>query len=254
MPTKSLPRGFQLIALDSVVSTNDEAKKLAERDVEDVTIVQAKVQTGGKGRRGRVWESGEGNLFFSFVLRPQCAPMAAPQLGFAASLAVAEAIEEVLPDNAEVTCKWPNDVRINGGKVAGILLEAGPVTEDLMDWLVIGMGINVASRPEDMPYPVTSVSAEGGKSVTPDKLLAAICHRFAYWRVLRRGEGFAPVRKAWMARAAGLGGPIRVELPNQTLTGTFEDLDGQGALLLLQENGKHTKITAGDVFLPGAGL
>lgn len=253
MSTAGLPQGFQLIARDTVASTNDEAKRLAEADAADGTVVQAALQTAGRGRLSRVWESETGNLFCSIILRPQCAPMKAPELGFAASIAVAEAIAGFLPTDTRIRCKWPNDVLVNDRKVSGILLEAGPVTGENLDWLVLGIGINITSHPEDMAIPATSIAAEGGSGVSPDDVLAAVCRRFAYWRILRRGEGFAPLRKAWLTRAAGLGGSIRVELAGKTVSGTFEDLDGQGALILLRETGQRVKITAGDVFLPPAG-
>ena len=246
-----LPTGFRLIELDSVASTNDEARTLAERGAADGTAVLAHTQTAGRARRGRQWVSETGNLFFSLILRPECPASDATQLGFAASVAIAEAAARHLPKGAEVRCKWPNDVLVGGRKLSGMLLEAGPAgSGGDLDWLILGIGINIVSHPEDTPFPATSLAGEGGEAVAPADLLAVFCRRFAHWRAVWRGEGFAPLRHAWLSRAAGLGDNIEVRLETTTLSGTFEELDGHGALVLLQENGRHVKITAGDVFLP----
>lgn len=250
MPITELPSGFRLITLDSVASTNDEAKRLAAEGASDGTVVLARTQTAGRARRGRQWVSEAGNLFFSLVLRPECSLGDATQLGFAAAVATADAVGRQLPDAGAVRCKWPNDVLIGGRKVSGMLLEAGPVSGDKLDWLVLGIGLNVVSHPDDVPYPATSLVAEGGSAITPAELLAVFCRRFAHWRAVWRGEGFAPLRHAWLSRAAGLGEQIEVRLEGTTLSGTFEELDGHGALVLLQENGRHATITAGDVFPP----
>ena len=246
-----MPSGFRLIELDSVASTNDEAKRLAGEGASDGTVVLARTQTAGRARRGRQWVSQAGNLFFSLVLRPECPLSDATQLGFAAAIAIAEVVGRQVPDAAKVQCKWPNDVLIAGRKVSGMLLEAGPPCGggDL-EWLILGIGVNILSHPEDVPYPATCLVAEGAPAAAPADILAVFCHRFAHWRALWRGEGFAPLRHAWLSRAAGLGEQIEVRLEESTLSGTFEDLDGHGAMVLLQESGRHAKITAGDVFPP----
>lgn len=251
MPISDLPTGFRLIELDSVASTNDEARTLAAEGAADGTVVLARTQTAGRARRGRQWVSEAGNLFFSLILRPECPASDATQLGFAAAVAVAETAARHLPEGVEVRCKWPNDVLVGGRKVSGMLLEAGPTgKDDNLEWLILGIGVNIVSHPDETPFPATSLAGEGGTAVPPVELLALFCRRFAHWRAVWRGEGFAPLRHAWLSRAAGLGERIEVRLETTTLSGTFEELDGHGALVLLQENGRHAKITAGDVFLP----
>ena len=250
-PISDLPSGFRLIELDSVASTNDEARILAEQGAVDGTTVLARTQTAGRARRGRQWVSEPGNLFFSLILRPECPASDATQLGFAASVAIAETAARHLSKDAEVRCKWPNDVLVGERKLSGMLLEAGPAgSSGDLDWLLLGIGINIVSHPKDTPFPATSLAGEGGEAVAPIELLAVFCRRFAHWRAVWRGEGFVPLRHAWLSRAAGLGKNIEVRLETMTLSGTFEELDGHGALVLLQENGRHVKITAGDVFLP----
>ena len=115
-----LPDGWSLVALDSVGSTNDEAARLADAGAREGTVVWAREQTGGRGRRGRHWVSPVGNLYSSTVLRPDCVAQRAAELGFAAALAVSD----IVPTGREVRVKWPNDVMVDGGKVAGILLES----------------------------------------------------------------------------------------------------------------------------------
>ncbi len=117
-----LPPAYQLVALERVASTNDEALRLAAEGAEDGTLVWAREQTGGRGRQGRVWSSPPGNLYFSLVLRPDCAPAEAAQLGFVAGVALGEAIGSVAPPLIDVNYKWPNDLLLNGRKAAGILL------------------------------------------------------------------------------------------------------------------------------------
>ena len=119
----TLPPGYALIALDEAGSTNDEAKGRAADGAPDGTVVWARMQQAGRGRRGRSWASPPGNLYFSVVLRPACKARSVAQLSFVAALAVHDLVDELLPGRAR--CKWPNDILVDGGKVAGIVLAAG---------------------------------------------------------------------------------------------------------------------------------
>src|SRR5205085_10360435 len=121
---RRLPAAFRLLSYDRLASTNDEAKRLARDGAAEGTIVWAREQSAGRGRRGRQWIGIPGNLFVSFILRPACPPAAASQLGFVAALALGDAIGTSAPPSAALRCKWPNDVLINGRKFAGILLES----------------------------------------------------------------------------------------------------------------------------------
>ncbi|TCS64138.1 BirA family biotin operon repressor/biotin-[acetyl-CoA-carboxylase] ligase [Varunaivibrio sulfuroxidans] len=171
------------------------------------------------------------------------------QIGFVASLAIADAMRHALPRSAFVTCKWPNDVLIEGRKAAGILVESALNTNGDLDWMIIGMGVNVAHcpGPEDVDYPVTSMAREGGHGLDSETILKSVAQRFlthmATWRTL----GFGPVRRAWLAHGAGLGKPIRVRLGVETLEGIFETLDEDGALVLNMAGGRR-RIVAGEVF------
>jgi len=193
--------------------------------------------------------SEKGNLYFSLLVRPACAAQVAVQLSFVTSIALAQTLENHLP---AVTCKWPNDVLVDDKKIAGMLLESAPLGKGPLDWLVIGIGVNIASYPCDVMYPATSVHAAGAPNIAADELLAAFCRRFAKWRTIWIDDGFVPVRDEWLARATGLGGEIGVHLASGSITGIFDGLDEQGTLIVLREDGERTKITAGDVFFPTA--
>jgi BirA family biotin operon repressor/biotin-[acetyl-CoA-carboxylase] ligase len=244
--TARLPPPFRLIAYEAIGSTNDEAKRLARDGAGEGLIVWARTQTAGRGRRGRVWVSPSGNLYFSLVLRPQCRVADAPQLGFVAAVALAGAIGELAPD-IELRCKWPNDLLANGKKISGILLETEMIAGDLPDFVVIGIGVNLTASPRDIAYPATSLAAEGVAGVVPEVMLARFVEHFAGWRALWRDEGFGPIRDAWLKQAAGLGEPTEVRLERETLVGHFIDLDGDGTLVLGMPSGNR-RIAAGDIF------
>ena len=245
-----LPPAYRLVALDSVGSTNDEARRLAAEGAEDGTLVWAREQTGGRGRRGRHWESHRGNLFVSLVLRPQCSLAEAAQLGFVAALGLGDAIGSVAPPLIEVTYKWPNDVLVNGRKAAGILLESQGTENSDCDWLVLGVGANLVSFPEDTEFPATSLRFEGcPPEVTEVALLEAFGKYFLAWVNRWLEEGFAPIRKGWRNHAHGLGEEARVRLAREEISGVFKDLDETGALMLDQADGER-RVTAGEVYFP----
>ncbi len=245
-----LPPAYRLVALDSVGSTNDEARRLAAEGAEDGTLVWAREQTGGRGRRGRHWESLRGNLFVSLVLRPQCSLAEAAQRGFVAALGLGDAIGSVAPPLIEVTYKWPNDVLVNGRKAAGILLESQGTENSDCDWLFLGVGANLVSFPEDTEFPATSLRFEGcPPEVTEVALLEAFGKYFLAWVNRWLEEGFAPIRKGWRNHAHGLGEEARVRLAREEISGVFKDLDEAGALILAQADGER-RVTAGEVYFP----
>jgi BirA family biotin operon repressor/biotin-[acetyl-CoA-carboxylase] ligase len=242
-----LPAACSLLSYDRLGSSNDEAKRLAREGAADWTVVWAREQVAGRGRRGRAWIGVPGNLYVSIILRPRVAPTVAAQLGFVAALGVGEAIGEFAPSGAALRYKWPNDVLLNGRKVAGILLESEMNAAGALDWLVAGIGINVAGHPPDMAYPTTSLDDEGAAGVGAAEMLEAFIPRFFAWVGRWRAEGFAPVRSAWLLAAGGLGDSITARLERDELTGRFAGIDGDGALLLETPAGQR-RVTAGDIF------
>ncbi|WP_343713557.1 biotin--[acetyl-CoA-carboxylase] ligase [Inquilinus sp.] len=240
----TLPEGWRLDARDSVGSTNDEARALAAAGAPHGTIVWARRQEAGRGRRGRSWFSREGNLTCSAILRPQVPFSRAGELTFVVGVAVADAVASF---GLEPKLKWPNDVQIAGDKLAGILLEAAVAPDRSVDWIVAGVGLNVAHHPQLADYAATSLHAAGAKDATVEavlqRLAAGLDRHLAEWRA----EGFDATRAAWLGRAVGLGARITVRLETETLVGVFEHIDPTGALILRTDTGRHS-ITAGDVF------
>ena len=251
MPPAILPPGYALIALDEAGSTNDEAKERAAGGAPDGTVVWTRVQRAGRGRRGRSWVSPPGNLYLSVVLRPACEARSVAQLSFVAALAVQDLVDGLLPGRAR--CKWPNDILVDGGKVAGVLLESVLGPGGRVDWVVLGIGVNLSSHPGiEGPVPSTSVADAGASALAPEdalpSLLAALAQRRREWET----QGFAAVRSSWIARAHGRGGPVTVTNGERRLTGIFEGLDEEGALVLAQPSGARLSIAAGDVFFGDA--
>lgn len=246
-----LPAGFRLVALDAVGSTNDEAKRLARAGAGHGTLVWAREQTAGRGRTGRTWSSPRGNLYVSLVLRPQVPPARVAELSFVGVVALGDAVAGLLP-NVRPQYKWPNDLLIEGEKVAGLLLETESAGSEAVDWAVLGLGVNVASHPAGTPYPATSLEAVAGRPLALDPLLEALAGHFARWLERWRRDGFASVREAWKARARGIGGALTVRLPDRELSGRFIDLDPHGRLVLGHADGTTQLISAGDVFFGGA--
>ncbi len=245
-----LPSFFTLVALERIDSTNEEALRRARAGAPEGTLVWAREQTGGRGRRGRAWSSPPGNLYLSLLLRPAVPPAQAAQLGFVASVALVETLRASLPAERQIRCKWPNDLLIDGAKVAGILPEAKASGQNV-EALVLGMGINLASHPADTPYPATSLRT-AGSNVTTEALLESLASGLQVWYRRWQTGGFAPIRARWLDFAAGLGQAIEVRLEGATLQGRFAALDASGALDLELADGGHRLVTAGDVFYPAA--
>lgn len=239
-----LPAGFALVPLEVCGSTNDEAKDRARAGAPDGTVVWARRQEAGRGRRGRAWTSPPGNLYASLVLRPPVPPAQAALVSFVAAVAVGEAVSALVPGN--VRLKWPNDVLVDGAKVSGILLESERVADGAVDWLVLGIGVNVAHHPDGLEYPATSLTAAGADA-TVERVLERLLASFAGWYGRWTAQGFAPVRAAWLNAARGFGGPVTVRLSEETFTGLLVDLDHEGALVVETPAGPR-RVTAGDVF------
>jgi BirA family biotin operon repressor/biotin-[acetyl-CoA-carboxylase] ligase len=234
------PLGYRKIRHDELDSTNSEAQRLAVSGEAGPVWIIADRQTAGRGRRGRVWSTETGNLATTLLLRPDAPPAIVGQLSFVAALAAAEMAAHFAP-KAAITVKWPNDVLADGKKLAGLLLEAGS------GWLAVGIGVNLASAPEGTEFPATSLAQLGIAPPSSEQALSVLAARFAHWYDAWMNEGFETIRAAWLARAGGLGGPIRARLPNETRQGVFEGIDASGALLL-NEQGHVRAIAAGEVF------
>ena len=247
-PQWRLPAAYRLVLYDTVDSTNDEAKRLARAAAEEGTLVWAIEQTAGRGRRGHTWASPPGNLYASLILRPRCPIDQAAQLGFIAALAVGATLGSILKKRLDgLSYKWPNDVLLRGRKIAGILLESELGEGGSLEFVVVGVGINLVSSPRNAEFPATSIAEEDLGTVSPGAALEEFAGHFWAWEERWREEGFAPVRRAWRTHAAALGEPIRVRLEPATLHGRFLDIDQHGALLL-ESAGEIRHISAGEIF------
>ena len=240
-----VPDPYRALILDEIDSTNEEAKRRAEVGEAGGLFILARTQTAGRGRRGREWASGKGNLFATLLLRPQVTPQKAAELSFVAANAVAETFESLGASSA--TVKWPNDVLLAGAKAAGILLESSARNARL-DWLAIGMGLNLSSAPTSTPYPATSLKAETGCSPPdPAEVLPILAGHWARGYEGWEEEGFTRVRASWLARAEGLGRRIIARLEAEEIAGNFVDLSETGELVMDTREGRRL-ISAGEIF------
>jgi BirA family biotin operon repressor/biotin-[acetyl-CoA-carboxylase] ligase len=240
--------GVRLEALATTGSTNAEALARARAGDPGPLWITAQRQTAGRGRRGRTWVSEPGNLYATLLLTDPSPVERAAELSFVAALAVHDAATQLAPDLAgRLALKWPNDVLVDGAKVAGILLESeGEAGRPLA--VAVGIGVNCAHHPDATSYPATDL-ASSGVPMAPERLFAALScamvERLAQWN---RARGFAAVRADWLARAAGVGDVIRVVAAERELEGRLETLNDAGHLVLRLSDGSFTAVPAGDVF------
>lgn len=214
------------------------------------TVVMADLQTSGRGRLGRRWISPTGNLYASIVLRPNCSLRESAGLSLLTSVALGEALVDLGPSDLALALKWPNDLLIDGAKVAGILLENAAGASDNVPFIIIGTGVNIQSSPGAADYPTTCLDQADFPALSPLDLLAAYTSRLDIWLDRWQSDGFAVVREAWLSRAFKLGGPIRLRLERQEIDGVFVDLTEGGALVIEQADGRRREISAGDVIFP----
>jgi len=233
---------------DTLPSTNQTAFKLAAEGAEHGEVVITDQQTAGKGRRGRTWVSPKGlNLYFSAILRPELAPQHAPELTLVAAVALAETLRET---GADARIKWPNDVQIDGRKVAGILTELSAEPERV-HFVVLGVGVNLNAGREDFPPEVAptaiSLSEALGERVNRALFTTHLWGRLEEWLDLHHEVGFDPVRKRWKELSSTLGQEVLVRTDRTELRGVAEDIDEAGALLVRTAEGSLERVLAGDV-------
>lgn len=238
------PAGYGRLVLPETDSTNAEALRRAP-GLSDPTWILALRQTAGRGRRGRDWSDPAGNFAATLVLRLDEPPQRLALRSFTAALALHEALAALTGLPEALAIKWPNDVLLNGGKVSGILLETGPGGV-----LAIGLGVNLRHAPPpdaEARFPPVALRAETGHDIGPEALLDVLAPAFATWEQRLRSYGFAPIRDAFLARAARLGSTLIARTMTETLEGRFETIDETGALVLVTPTGRRA-IPAADVF------
>jgi BirA family biotin operon repressor/biotin-[acetyl-CoA-carboxylase] ligase len=229
-----------LVRLGRVDSTQAVAFTLAADGAADRTVVVAQAQTAGRGRRGRLWLDEPGaSLLTSIILRPRLTPARLPTLSLAAGVAVAEALERVT--GLMPRLKWPNDVLVDGRKLAGILLESRIGPSPLV---VLGVGVNLGQRvfPPDLAERATSVRLATGRRVDADTLLTALLESLDAWRTRLETEGWAPIRERWCALTETLGRRVSID----DVQGIAVDVEEDGALIVV-EGDVRRRVVAGEV-------
>ncbi|MEJ0010094.1 MAG: biotin--[acetyl-CoA-carboxylase] ligase [Alphaproteobacteria bacterium] len=248
----NLLNDYHLLSYDVLDSTNEEAKRLAGGGASHGAVIWARRQTAGRGRMGRDWVSAEGNLFVSVLLSPQCELATCSQLSFVAAVAAAETLEGIVHGNeAEITCKWPNDILMGGRKLGGILLESFTMPDEKGEqrqWVVVGVGINVDSFPEHVMYPATCLKEAGVEIISAKIVLSRFIYNFIHRYDSWAKKGFKETHAEWMKRAYRLGHETEIVAGEREMKGLFDGIDQSGRLLLKQDSGAITGITAGDVF------
>ncbi|EJY55047.1 biotin/acetyl-CoA-carboxylase ligase [Alicyclobacillus hesperidum URH17-3-68] len=234
-------------------STNVTALEWAAQGLPHGSVVTAAVQTGGKGRRERAWVSPQGGMWFSVLVRQPCALHQAPDLTLLASLAVWRALAE---SGVSAEIKWPNDILVAGKKVCGILAQMRADGE-WVDHAVIGIGINAnfpaEQLPEEIRHRATTILSACGFALERPRVLAAILTELdRLYRGLATGEGFASVRREWLAHCQTIGRDVEVAIGNEIVRGKAVDVDDQGSLLVELADGNVRQLHSGEVLFSGS--
>lgn len=241
--------GGKVHYFSEIDSTNSRARALAESGAAEGEIVVAESQTHGRGRLSRRWESPPfANLYFSVILRPHLPPRHAPQVTLTAAVGVAETVSAFLPAPASI--KWPNDILVQGKKLAGILTEAACDAERI-EYVILGIGLNVNYRrdamPEELRERATSLADAIGKNVSRESVLARLIHDLDRCYGELEEAGFEALRPRWKAYFALRGRIVRVEHNGQAMIARAIDIDFDGGLIVEDERGQRSTIVAGDV-------
>lgn len=256
---RAVSAGYRLAAFDHIGSTNAEAMSRAREGERGPTWFVTSEQTAGRGRRHRPWIAPRGNLASSILEIIDGSPAVAATLGFAAGLALEAALQRVSVEAAlrsagseqmRFSLKWPNDVLAGQAKLAGILLEAEAVGEELA--VVVGIGTNVIAAPEGTPTPATSLAALG-IHIGAEELFAELSDAWVEFRGLwDNGRGFGDIRRRWLERATGLGQPVAVQSGGRAVEGIFDSIDETGCMIIRTAAGGRIPISAGDVYFGSA--
>ena len=228
-------------------STNSRLEAMAGQDAEHGTVLVADRQTVGRGREQRSWHSPPGlNLYLSVLLRPDWSVGAARPVSLAAGIALAEAIQPLLP--GAPVLKWPNDLLYEGRKLAGILVEASLHRESIRH-MIVGIGINVNQQqfPEPLTDLASSLSLAAGRMFDRGEVLALVLARLEHWFDSLDRDGAAPTIARWQDYATWIGQPVSVRNGDAEVHGMALGLDARGALIVRDEQGRQQTILSGDL-------
>ncbi|ABV84849.1 biotin--[acetyl-CoA-carboxylase] ligase [Rickettsia massiliae] len=255
---------FKLIVFDKLDSTHSEAMRMAQNTKVDANYaVLAKSQTNGRGRSGKNWQSRSGNLHVSLLIKPDKELELLPQLSFVTALSVYDSItslchshsalchsresrHDIRNENNIIQLKWPNDVLINGRKIAGILLESVKVENNY--YLIIGIGINITYHPDNIDQPTTSLISENLPPIEAQALLEILIENFEEYYQIWHSNGFPFIRKKWLEHAYKLYENISVKYQNDIVTGLFKDIDNTGRIILQLPSKKIISFSTAELF------
>lgn len=244
----SMPDGVGAFFFERCDSTNERATAFARDGVQGPLWVIAGEQGQGRGRRGRQWTSKPGNLYASLLFRPPLKPQDLVALPYISALAVRDTFLGLGASGAEVRCKWPNDVLIKGRKASGILIESCATHGGVLDYVIIGIGMNLIHFPEDAAFDATSLRAETGREVSVRDaitgLASVIYARINAWNV----ADFEPVAAEWTNHSWGLGEAREIRTHDQTFHAVLEGLASDGGLIARLDDGSEKRLYAGDIF------
>ena len=244
-PAASASEAWRLQIYQALGSTSDLCRTLAIAGEPGPLAVMARRQTRGRGTHGRPWVSSPGNLFLSVLLRSREHARDVGQWSLLAGVALAEALLPLLPEPGSLRLKWPNDVLLEDAKLAGILVESSATADGTLDWLVVGLGVNLVAAPE-LPDRRTACLAQVATAPAAEDMARLVLGRLSHWRQVRLLEGFAPVRAAWLERAPPLGSRLTLRLGGRSVGGSFAGV-GQDGSLLLATGGRVHAFAAGEV-------
>jgi len=240
--------GYRVEVFDRLDSTNDEAMSRARKGDPGTLWIVARQQDRGRGRHGRTWSSPPGNLYASLLLIDAARPAVAPQLGFVAGVALSRALRRVVPAEAPILLKWPNDAVCHDAKLSGLLVEGSQLAMGRFA-CVIGFGVNCRSHPDDLARKAANLSAVAGRPITACEVFSALSDEMpkalAVWR---GGENFSAIRESWLTYAGGVGQKVVAMTGSRIVEGVFRTIDAGGRLVLETSSGP-VAIEAADVFL-----
>jgi len=240
--------GKRVIFRESIGSTNVFLKRLAQEGAVEGTLVVADEQKAGLGRLGRQWFSKKGeNLLFSVLLRPKLPPGRVFVLTMIFALAGIDAVQDL--SGLDVMIKWPNDIYIGQKKVGGILTEFS-VREGVVQYVVLGMGLNVNWNPDQkLLYATSSIYSESKKKIGREILLCNILGKLEMY--YQKADGDMKERdalfKMWNEKSLVIGKRVAVETGKESVEGEVEGIDREGALILVTAGGQRRKFLCGDV-------
>lgn len=229
-------------------STNDYCIERAKAGCNDRLAVIANQQTAARGSRGRSWTEPEGHLALSIMIKPTSTFIQSFYWPFIASLAFYDGVCKTIGNNEKLCIKWPNDLLGNQKKLGGILIESQIQYPNLIEWIVIGFGLNIKNKPVSLDRPVSCLADITGFLPKPVVFAKFILESFSYWEDIAIQKGFPNIRNAWMQRSFPIGTAMTVSLHGKKIDGLYQGINQEGILLLQTKNGLE-KIAIGEIFL-----